>query len=105
MTEEEKKIWHDSFDENDKPQMYVDPTTGAKWNTFVLCIGWYDGWHPDLCKVTEEGKFESMTSDDIFEPKFFDYWAYTDDLIPSNLYNDLIPDNCCNGTEEGNRND
>ena len=104
---DEKKVWHDGFDENDKPQIYVEPTTGAKWTTYALCICWYDGWICDLCKVTDDGMFLSMTNEEhtIYEPKFFEYWAYTDDLIPSNLYNDLIPDNCCNGKEEGNRND
>ena len=52
---------------------------------------WYDGWNEDLCKVTDDGKFESMTSGDVFESKFFDYWAYTDDLIPWRLYEELCP--------------
>lgn len=84
----DKKIWHEG---TEIPEMYVDPTTGAKWNTFALCIIWYDGWNEDLCKVTDDGKFESMTSGDISESKFFDYWAYTDDLIPWRLYEELHP--------------
>ena len=77
-----KKIWHEGIE---VPQMYVDPTTGAKQNTFALCIIWYDGWHEDLCKITEDGMFESMTNGDVNEPNFFEYWAYTHDLIPSDL--------------------
>lgn len=91
-----QEAWHEG---SEVPQMYVDPTTGAKWNTFALCVGWYDGWHPDLCKVTEEGKFESMTSGDVFESKFFDYWAYTDDLIPWRLYEELCPTPITKNTE------
>lgn len=97
MTEEKKKIWHEG---TEIPQMYVDPTTGAKWNTFALCIIWYDGWHEDLCKVTDDGKFESMTSGDVSESKFFDYWAYTDDLIPWSLYEVLCP---CPNKEENEK--
>lgn len=77
-----KKIWHEG---TDIPQMYIDPQTGKELNTFALCIIWYDGWNEDLCKVTEDGMFESMTSGDVNEPNFFEYWAYTYDLIPSDL--------------------
>ena len=82
----DSKIWHDGFDEKDKPEMYIDPTTGKKWNTFALCIFWYDGWHSDLCRITEDGKFESMTDKKVYEPNHvFEYWAYVDDLIPNDL--------------------
>ena len=83
----EKKIWHNGHDENDKPEVYVEPITGAKWHTYALCIFWYDGWNEDFCEVTDDGKFMSMTDSEhkIYEPKMFDYWAYTHDLIPNDL--------------------
>lgn len=80
-----EKIWHPG---SEKPAIYVDPTTGHKLNTFALCIIWYDGWIEELCKVTEDGKFESMTGAGTYEydSDFFEFWAYTYDLIPYSLY-------------------
>ena len=78
-----EKIWHPG---SEKPVIYVDPTTGHKLNTFALCILWYDGWNEELCKVDEDGSFESMTSSETYDSDFFDFWAYTYDLIPYSLY-------------------
>lgn len=78
-----EKIWHPG---SEKPAIYVDPTTGHKLNTFALCILWYDGWNEEFCQVTEDGKFESMTGFNEYDSDFFEFWAYTYDLIPYSLY-------------------
>ena len=77
-----KNIWHEG---TERPLIWEDPLTGRKINTYALCLVWYDGWIEDLCKVTDDGKFESMTSHDVREHDFFEYWAYTYDLIPNDL--------------------
>ena len=78
-----EKIWHPG---SEKPAIYTDPTTGRKLNTYALCIIWYDGWKEEFCQVTEDGKFESMTGFNEYDSDFFEFWAYTYDLIPYSLY-------------------
>ena len=82
-----EKIWHPG---SEKPAIYTDPTTGCKLNTYALCIIWYDGWKEEFCQVTEDGKFESMTGFNEYDSDFFEFWAYTYDLIPYSLYEKRI---------------
>ena len=79
--------WHPG---TEKPVIYKDQLTGNKLNTFALCILWYDGWNEELCKVTEDGKFESMTGSETYDSDFFEFWAYTSDIIPYSLYEKII---------------
>ena len=75
-------VWHKG---SEKPSMYKDKLTGHLLNTYALCIIWYDGWIEDLCKVTDDHKFASCTSNEVYDSEFFEYWAYTHDLIPKDL--------------------
>ena len=75
-------VWHKG---SEKPSIYKDKLTGNTLITYALCIIWYDGWVEDLCRVTEDHIFISMTSGKTYLPTDFEYWAYTYDLIPKNL--------------------
>ena len=82
-----KKVWHQGCD---KPFIYVDKITNQQLTTFALCVVWYDGWVEDLCKVTEDHKFISMTNGKIYDSDFFWYWCYTYDLMPCENTTELI---------------
>ena len=75
-------VWHKG---SEKPSIYKDKLTGNTLRTYALCIIWYDGWIEDLCRVTDDHKFASCTSDEVYDSEFFEYWAYTHDLIPKDL--------------------
>jgi hypothetical protein len=75
-------VWHKG---SEKPSIYKDGLTGYTLRTYALCIIWYDGWIEDLCRVTDDHKFASCTSDEVYDSEFFEYWAYTHDLIPKDL--------------------
>ena len=75
-------VWHKG---SEKPSIYRDELTGNTLRTYALCIIWYDGWIEDLCRVTEDHIFISMTSGKTYLPTDFEYWAYTHDLIPKDL--------------------
>ena len=75
-----KDLWHKG---DEKPTRQIE----SNYVHYALCIFWYDGWNTELCKINKDGSFVD-SNDNIWnniENPFFEYWAYVDDLIPSEL--------------------
>ena len=76
-----KDLWHPG---DEKPTRQIN----SNYVHYALCIFWYGGWNEELCKINEDGTFTDSNGNiwDMNKETFFDYWCYTDDLIPDNLY-------------------
>ncbi|MBO6273883.1 hypothetical protein J6O48_14090 [bacterium] len=74
-----KDLWHPG---DERPTRQIN----SNYVYYALCIYWYDGWNEELCKINKDGTFTDSNGNIWgLERDFFDYWCYTDDLIPDNL--------------------